>query len=749
MALAQAVSDDRSAFGITLEDFQRRVAEYLSPERQEAIAAAYAFAEQSHAGQRRKSGEPYVDHPLNAAYLVAGLRLDAATVCAALLHDVVEDCGVPLETIEHRFGPDVAKLVDGVTKLSRIEWTEASAGVLEPKRRLYRNASPAENLRKMLLAMAEDVRVVIVKLADRLHNMRTLHSLSPDRQRAIAKETMEIYAPLASRLGIWQFKWELEDLAFMYTEPEEYREIVDFVAASRTAREAYVREAQAALEAELQRMGTVAEVSGRSKHIYSIHRKKLKYADQGKDISQIYDILALRVTVDGIQDCYSVLGTVHHLWRPLPGAFDDYIAMPRESGYQSLHTTVMALPGQPLEIQIRTREMHQVAEYGVAAHWRYKEGDSKDIKLDEKLAWLRQLLDWQRDVQGAEEFVESVKTDIFTDRVIVYTPKGEIKDLPAGATPLDFAYRIHTDLGHRCIGAKVNGRLVALSHPLKTGDVVEIMAGKAERAPRLDWLNPNLGYVQTSNAREKIRSWFRRRDRSEAIERARELMKRELARLGITMSEPQVARLFKFDAVDDFLAALGYGDVNVGSIASKLAAAEEQPLLITPLPAHGGAVSTPTEPAKGLRVLGVGDLLTRLAACCHPVPGDDIIGYVTRTRGVTVHRANCPNMRSSDEQERLIKVDWGSGSQMYSVPVRITALDRVGLLRDIATTVSAEKINILQTYQAAQPDGTAQFLLTLETTGMSQLSRVLAKLEAVTGVTSASRMMEGAGSSEA
>ena len=749
MALAHAVSDDRTADGITLGDLLRRVAEYLSLERQELIAAAYAFADKSHAGQLRKSGEPYVNHPLNAAYLVADLRLDAATVCAALLHDVVEDCGVPLETIEHRFGPDVAKLVDGVTKLSRIEWTEASAGVLEPKRRLYRNASPAENLRKMLLAMAEDVRVVIVKLADRLHNMRTLDALPPDRRRAIAHETMEIYAPLANRLGIWQFKWELEDLSFMYTEPEEYREIADFIAASRTAREAYVREAQAILEAELQRTGTATEVSGRPKHIYSIHRKKLKYAEQGKDISQIYDILALRVQVSTIQDCYSALGTVHHLWRPMPGTFDDYIAMPRESGYQSLHTSVMALRGQPLEIQIRTKEMHQVAEYGVAAHWRYKEGDSKDVKLDEKLAWLRQLLDWQRDVQGAEEFVESVKTDLFADRVIVYTPKGEIKDLPAGATPLDFAYRIHTDLGHRCIGAKVNGRLVALSHTLKTGDVVEIMAGKGERAPRLDWLNLNLGYIQTSNAREKVRSWFRRRDRDESIDRARELLKRELARLGITMIELDIARLFKYEAVDDFLAALGYGDVNVGSIAAKLAAAHEQPVQAAPLPAHGGAVTTPSEPAKGLRVMGVGALLTRLAACCHPVPGDDIIGYVTRTRGVTVHRANCPNIRNSDEPERMIRVDWGSGSQMYSVPVRITALDRVGLLRDIATTVSAEKINILQTYQAAQPDGTAQFLLTLETTGMSQLSRILAKLEGITGVTSASRMMEGAGAAEA
>ncbi len=722
---------------ITFEDLQAKVAEYLLPEKQEMVAAAYAFAEQSHAGQYRKSGEPYVIHPLNAAYSVADLLMDASTVCGALLHDVVEDCGVSLEELERRFGPEVARLVDGVTKVSRIDW--AAAGVLDDRRR-DRGAVSAESLRKMMLAMAEDVRVVIIKLADRLHNMRTLQALPPERRKAIAKETMEIFAPLATRLGIWQFKWELEDLAFQHMEPDRFKEIARFVAANRTARQAYISDVRQELENELGRIGLKADVSGRPKHLFSVYEKKLKYAEQGKDISQIYDILALRVLVESIQDCYAVLGVVHNLWRPLPGTFDDYISNSKESGYQSLHTTVIAKGDHPLEVQIRTNDMHHVAEYGVAAHWRYKGGSSKDVKLEERLTWLRQLLEWQRELHGAEEFVESVKTDLINDRVFVYTPKGEIKDLPATATPLDFAYRIHTDLGHRCVGSKVNGRLVPLSYHLKTGDVVEIMAGKGERAPRLDWLNPNLGYLNTTHGREKVRQWFRRRDKTEAIERAHDLIKRELGRLGLTMSDQEIARLFKFDNVEEFMAAVGYGDVNIGAIGVKLAAQQERPVPSLPQQTPSSPAS-PTE-VKGLKVMGVGDLLTRLASCCHPVPGDAITGYVTRTRGITVHRTNCPNVVHEDETERLIPVEWGPGSQLSAVPVKITAIDRVGLLRDIASLVSAEKINILQTYQAAQADGTAQFLLTLETTGMSQLNRMLAKIEGLGGVTAAVRMLD-------
>ncbi len=706
--------------------------DYLPPERRGQVESAYVFARQAHEGQFRKSGEPYVSHPLSVAALVADLRMDVSTILAALLHDVVEDCGVTLEEIEERYGPQARKLVDGVTKLGQLEWQEEVDG----RRRPAGTPSQAENLRKMLLAMAEDVRVVIIKLADRLHNMRTLQPFTPDKRRRIARETMEIYAPLATRLGIWQFKWELEDLSFHHLEPEKYKEIAGLLASTRRTREAYIEKAKELLEGELQRGGIKAEVSGRPKHIYSIYQKQLKYAAQGRDIQEIYDLLALRVLVESLPDCYSALGVIHNLWRPLPGTFDDYISMPKDSGYQSLHTTIMAEKGQPLEVQIRTHEMHRVSEYGVAAHWRYKEGSSRDVKLEERLTWLRQLLEWQRDLQGAEEFVESVKTDLFTDRVFVYTPKGEIKDLPAAATPVDFAYRVHTDLGHKCVGAKVNGRLVPLNYTLKTGDMIEIVAGKGDRGPRLDWLNPELGYIRSTHAREKIRQWFRRQERGEAIDRGREVVRREVARLGLAVSDDEVAKLLKYEGVEPFLAAVGYGDVSTTTIANRLAGVQEpeRPLM----------VSAPTAPigpssATGIRVMGVGGLLSSMATCCHPVPGDAIVGFITRTRGVTVHRVDCPNVVNIEDRDRLVKVDWGDGDRRYAVPVQINAVDRVGLLRDIASVVSSEGINIIQTYQKALPDGTAQFLLTMETTGMGQLSRVLARIEGVQGVTSASR----------
>lgn len=737
MSSLQSVSRIKPQKELTLDDLLTKVGEYLAPEKQEAISRAFAYALECHQGQLRKSGESFVQHPIHTAYLVADLRLDANTLAAALLHDVPEDCGIPLEEVGRRFGPEVQKLVDGVTKLSRIELLEPGAELSH--RRVYRHVSQAENLRRMFLAMAEDVRVVIIKLADRLHNMRTLQALSPQKRREIARETFEIYAPLASRLGIWQFKWELEDLSFRYLEPERYKEVARFLAARRAVREEYIEQVCSLLRTTLEEAGIKADVSGRPKHLYSIHQKMQKYASQGKDAGQIYDILALRVLVESISDCYHALGVVHSLWRPLPNTFDDYISMPKESGYQSLHTTVMCLGAQPVEVQIRTHEMHRVAEYGVAAHWRYKEGGSKDLDVEAKLSWLRQLLEWQRDLQGAEEFVESVKTDLFNDQVFVFTPKGEIKDLPAGATPLDFAYRVHTDLGHRCIGSKVNGRLVPLNQPLKTGDMVEILTGKGERGPRLDWLNFNLGYLKTTHAREKVRQWYRRQERGDNVERGRELLKRELSRLGLSMTDLEVAQLFKYDNAEEFLAALGYGDVNAGAIGTKLAAQQERPLVSAP------TAPSPEAPAKGIRVLGVGDLLTRLAACCHPVPGDQILGYITRTRGVTVHRKSCPNLVNEDEKERLIPVEWGAGGQMYAVPIRITAIDRVGLLRDIAATVSAEKINIVETSQAAQPDGTAHFHLVLETTGMSQLSRVLARIEGIAGVTSVARTAEKKG----
>ncbi|MDP2728736.1 MAG: RelA/SpoT family protein [Dehalococcoidia bacterium] len=486
-------------------DLLKKTGEYLPPAAQAGIERAYEFAAHAHEGQIRLSGEPYIQHPLHTAYTLALLQQDAECITAALLHDVVEDCGVPLEVIEKKFGTQISKLVDGVTKISRLSWPTLEA----TRKGTEDRVGQAENIRKMLLAMAEDVRVVLIKLADRLHNMRTLEALPPEKRLRIAHQTMEIYAPLANRLGIWEIRSQLEDLAFLHLEPEKYREVAHLVAGQSAASEKYLEQVVEILKSEMAKASLKAEISGRPKHIYSIHQKMTRYASEGKATAQIYDLVGVRIIVPEVQDCYSALGTVHGLWPPIPGQFDDYVAAPKESMYQSLHTTVVGPEARPLEVQIRTREMHRVSEYGIAAHWRYKEGVKRDPKFDQKLAWLRQLINWHKELTGAEEFVDLIKTDVFRDQVYVFTPKGEIKDLPVGSTPLDFAYRIHSNLGQQCIGAKVNGRLVSLSYKLATGDFVEILSAKNARGPSLDWLNPHLGYVKTAHAREKIRQWFR------------------------------------------------------------------------------------------------------------------------------------------------------------------------------------------------------------------------------------------------
>jgi GTP pyrophosphokinase len=720
----------------SIEEVLAKAGAYLPAERLSLIKDAYAFAEKAHAGQLRDSGDPYIQHPLAAALTIAGLQLDADSIAAALLHDVQEDCAVASSTIAERFGDDVARLVEGATKLALLEARAGSAnGVVA--------SLQAENLRKMFLAMAEDIRVVIVKLADRLHNMRTLDFKPAEKRRRTAQETMEIYAPLASRLGIWQLKWELEDLSFRYLQPERYREIAALVASKRTTREQYVAQVETILREELDRHGIAAEVTGRAKHIYSIYQKMEKYADQGKTFSEIYDLLALRVLVETVAECYNSLGVVHGLWHPLPNQFDDYIANPKESLYQSLHTTVMCLGARPLEVQIRTHEMHRVAEYGVAAHWRYKEGGRRDVRFEEQMAWLRQLLEAQRDFSHADDFVESVKTDLFHDQVFVYTPKGEVKDLPAGATPIDFAYRIHTELGHHCVGAKVNGRLVALNTPLQNGDIVQIVTTKAQRGPSRDWLNQNLGYVKTSHAREKLRQWFRRQERAENVEKGREALEHELRRLGMTLSDRQeeILKLFHYDTMDDLLASVGYGGVNSQQIGLRLASfvqAEEEPIPQL----RSGDLRRP-DVAAGVQVLGTGDLLTQIARCCNPVPGDAITGFVTRSRGVSVHRVDCPNVLHEDEPERLIQVSWGPQAQSYPVAVRVEAMDRVGLLRDIGQMMADERVNMTGLRTNERNDGTTAVYATLETTGIEQLTRLLNKLEMVRGVTSATRLREG------
>jgi guanosine-3',5'-bis(diphosphate) 3'-pyrophosphohydrolase len=697
---------------------------YLPLEKIDLVKEAYNFASAAHQGQVRKSGEPYIEHPLQTALILAELQLDASTLAAALLHDVPENCGIPVSEIEAKFGSEVSKLVDGTTKLGKLSLSVPSAAT---------DGAQAENLRKMLVAMAEDLRVVFIKLADRLHNMRTLDALPLEIRRSIAQETLEIYAPLAHRLGIWELKWQLEDLSFRYLVPERYRQIAKLVAARRAQRESFIAQVIQILQEEFERVGLRAEISGRPKHIYSIYQKMAKYSAQDKHFDDIHDLLALRILVGSVPDCYDALGVIHSLWRPLPGEFDDFIANPKANGYQSLHTAIMCLGTIPLEVQIRTRDMHHIDEYGVAAHWRYKEGEEKDIHFEERIGWLRQLIDWHRELSGAEEFLESVKTDIFIDQVFVYTPKGEIKDLPKGSTPLDFAYRVHTELGHRCIGAKVNGKLVPLNYQLSNGDVVEILSAKRDKGPSRDWLSPHLGYVKTSHAKEKIRQWFRRQERAENIERGRELLEKEMRHLGIKPSErEELAKLFKYDSLDDFLAAIGYGGISTHQIALKLSA--QQP------PPAKAEVAQPKPPESAIRVLGVGDLVTHLAGCCHPVPGDKIIGYVTRSRGVTIHRRDCYNVVHEDERERLITVEWGQTDSLYPVSIQVEAWDRVGLIRDITTIVAEEGVNIASVSSADHDNNTTSVYFTLQTKDLAQLSRLMAKIDGIRGVISVSRV---------
>ncbi len=701
----------------------------MPPEKVALVEKAYEFAARAHEGQLRRSGEPYMEHPLQTALTLTDLQLDAASLAAALLHDVSENCGIPVPEIEAEFGTEIARLVDGVTRLGKLSWQAPGEDAARHQQ--------AENLRKMLVAMAQDLRVVFIKLADRLHNMHTLEALPPQRRRDIAQETLEIYAPLAHRLGIGGLRWQLEDLSFRYLEPRQYRRIAGLLAARRDARESLIEQVIQILDAEFKRSGITAEISGRPKHIYSIYQKMQKYQAIGKQFDDIHDLLALRVLVNSVPDCYGALGVVHSLWHPLPGEFDDFIANPRPNGYQSLHTTVMYQGTTPLEIQIRTREMHHIAEYGVAAHWRYKEGVSRDMDFEERISWLRQLIDWQRELAGAEEFLESVKTDIFIDQVFVFTPKGEIKDLPKGSTPLDFAYRVHTEVGHRCIGAKVNGRLVPLNYQLNNGDVVEIIAAKRTKGPSRDWLSPYLGYIKTTHAREKVRQWFKKQARAENVERGRELLDKELQHLGLrNIEREEVARSFKYDGLDDFLAAIGYGEVTAHQIALKLAAQQGQPEI--------GPVATPLKPpASAVQVLGVGDLLTHLAQCCHPVPGDKIIGYVTRSRGVTIHRRNCYNVVHEVEKERLIPAQWQPTDALYPVTIQVEAWDRVGLIRDITSVIAEEKVNIAAASTANHDDNTITLYFTLETAGLAQLSQLLVKIEGVRGVVSTARVGGG------
>ena len=712
-----------------------KAGEYLPPDKVAAVQEAYRFALEAHDGQFRKSGEPFIEHPLNTALYLADLHLDPTALIAALLHDVVEDTSVTQREVSERFGEEVSKLVDGVTKLTQTELLNIGA---EDEIRPLQNtneAARAASIRKMLMTMAEDVRVVMIKLADRLHNMRTLESMPKARKQAIAQETLDIYAPLAHRLGMWEFKWLLEDLAFQHMNPEEYRKISRMLASKRGEREEYIQRVVGVLENDLEAAGVRAQVTGRPKHFYSIHRKTQKYAALNRTVNDINDLFALRVIVDNVGDCYAALGVVHAKWRPLQGEFDDYIASPKDNMYQSLHTAVLCEDAAPVEIQIRTGEMHQLAEYGVAAHWLYKEGSSDDQSFEEKMTWLRQILEWQREVAGAEDFVESFKTDIFKNQVYAYTPKGDLKELPVGATPVDFAYRIHTDVGHRCIGAKVNGKLVPLQHQLEIGDMVEIVTSKSVRGPSRDWLNENKGYLKTSHARSKVRQWFNRQERKASVQTGREVFTREFRRLDTTMSEEEIAELMGYANIEDFFVGLGNGSLSMRQVIGKLTTlVDEPPEDETTMP-----VTLP-EPESGIEVLGVGDLLTRMARCCNPIGGHAIIGYITRGRGITVHRRTCPNVMRESERERLVEVDWGETRTLYPVNIRIESWDRVGLLSDVTSLVADEGVNIVHSVTKPEED-LSIISLTVTVENIEQMNRLFSKLEGVVGVLNVSRIV--------
>lgn len=733
------------------EDFLSELSPDISAQDRREIVRAYEFAAKYHTGQTRSSGEPYVTHCVAVAKILNDMHLPAPVLEAGLLHDVVEDTPVTLDDLRREFSDEVARLVDGVTKLSNLPRVSrgGDTGALhdESDLRLDRaRDKDAETIRKTFLAMGEDVRVVLIKLADRLHNMRTLKHLSPERQRKIARETLEIFAPLANRLGIWRIKWELEDLGFRYVDPEQYKKIATLLDERRQDRERTMTNIIQKIRSSLAEHNIEAlEVTGRPKHIYSIYKKMVR---KQANFDQIYDVRAVRVIVSDLPTCYVVLGLVHGLWKPQPGEFDDYIATPKENFYQSLHTAVIYEDGKPLEVQIRTPDMHENAEYGIAAHWRYKEGAKKrDEAFEKRVTYLRQLMEWQHDLTEGREFVEALKTDVFQDRVYAFTPHGDIVDLPQAATPIDFAYHVHTSVGERCRGAKVNGKLVALNTPLKTGDQVEIITAK-RGGPSRDWLTAELGFVKSARAREKIRGWFKRQDYEQNVSTGRGLLERELNRLGIdNLPYETIAGLFNYEKLDDFLAALGCGDIHGQSVVSRIVTyvrAQNESEKATLPPAVAEERMPTVESSDDITIQGTAGLLTRMAKCCNPVKGDPIIGFTTRGRGITVHRQDCPNAINIDETERVIQVSWGGAvQQTYAVPVRIQAYDREGLLRDVSTIVSDEKVSMSRVSIPDVKKNMANILLTLQVSDLTQLARILNRIEQLPNVLDVRRWKPG------
>lgn len=725
-------SGDSTKEDIDIDNWLEHLEEKYSEENLAIIKKGCLVALQAHEGQKRLSGEAYIQHSLAVADILAGVRMDHETITAAVLHDVVEDTDVSLEEIREQFGNSIAGLVDGVTKMGIIQ---SFKNLDDASRKEKKEKAQAESLRKMLLAMVEDVRVVLIKLADRTHNMRTLASLPEYKQQRIARETLDIYAPLANRLGMWQIKWELEDLSFRYIHPELYKNIAKMLDERRIDREQYIKNFVHTLSQELQKVGVKGEITGRPKHLFSIYRKMQR---KNIDYHQVYDNRGVRVLVDTIPECYTSLGIVHSMWRHIPGEFDDYIATPKQNNYQSIHTAIFGPEGKVVEVQIRTHQMHHDNELGVAAHWRYKEGAEHDADFERKIAWLRQLLEWKEDVTDADEFVDQFKSDAFEDRIYIFTPKGNVVDLPSGSTPLDFAYHIHTEVGHRCRGAKVNNHMVPLTYKLKTGEQVDILTVKRGE-PSRDWLNADLGYLHTTRARNKVQHWFKQQHFESNVSAGRSMLEKELKRLGLSdVNYEKLAKKLRFTKVEDFFAALGRNDVKTSQVVKAVQRLEEEARPQEPEIHTKRSKSSPE--GGGIKIRGVGNLLTQIANCCKPVPGDEISGYITRGRGVSIHRQDCPNVLRyiNNCPERLIEVSWGSepaADQLYPVDVQISAFDRQGLLRDVAAVLSDDKVNIVSVNTVSnKKNHMANMTIRLEISNLDDLSKMLNKINALPNV---------------
>jgi GTP pyrophosphokinase len=735
---------------LSLQDLLDQLPDYYTIADRELIQHAYRMAEKAHEGQKRASGEPYVNHCLAVAGILAEYSMPADIIAAGLLHDTVEDTSIKYDELRRDFGEGVANLVQGVTKLTQLprvsrgehqeealrKSDEVSVQVeADAARRNRKRDLATETLRKTFLAMDSDVRVVLIKLADRLHNMRTLGAFPEPKRRRIAQETLDIFAPLANRLGIWQIKWELEDLSFRYTKPEKYKEIAEQLAERRESREAEIQEISKAISKLVATSGINIEISGRSKHIYSIYHKMI---EKGKSFDLVRDVRGIRLIVPDVAACYTVLGLIHTHWRPIPGEFDDYIAAPKDNFYQSLHTVIIYDDGKPVEVQIRTHEMDENAEIGIAAHWRYKEGGGRG-KYDERINWLRRVMEWKQDVDDAAEFVDSMKTDVFKDRVYIFTPHGDIIDLPAGSTPIDFAYHVHTTVGDRCRGAKVNNKLVPLDYTLKTGEQVEILTAK-QGGPSRDWLNQNLGLVRTQRARSKIKAWFKKQNREQNVTQGKEILEHEIQRLGLAELDENGLKDLALNygrTPEELYDAIGCGDLTIGRVVNKLLEAKESDDILVVVPASSESVLT-----EAVTVLGLKGLLTAMARCCNPTPGDEIIGYITRGHGATIHRQDCPNILRIKDRERLVKVSWGENVRTYPVPIRIRAFDRQGLMGDITTLLNSESVNIVDV-QVGVSKNLADLRLVIEVRDINQLSRMLARIENLPNVLEAQRVRAG------